>query len=191
MQSTLAPSIWTARLAAGVGNVPPVALLIVAPGKGLAVYPACVLVLTFAAVSEHVSVRAPQLFRWSVFDPFRTIAFPKSGRSSAALHDAWEQQAALASSTLLGPLVLQKLVDESDRHAALPDRGCNTFDRAQPHIPAREYTGGTRFEQVGIAIVRPAPGFHHIVTGQNVPAGVARNLHREPAGFRVGPNEDK
>ncbi len=47
--------------AVSLGNVLPLVLLLAAPGNGLAVFPACVLVLTFAAVSEHVWVRAPQL----------------------------------------------------------------------------------------------------------------------------------
>ncbi|HEX7927893.1 MAG TPA: NrfD/PsrC family molybdoenzyme membrane anchor subunit, partial [bacterium] len=44
-----------------LGNVLPLALLVVWPAQGLAMLPAAVLVLTFAAVSEHVWVRAPQL----------------------------------------------------------------------------------------------------------------------------------
>jgi formate-dependent nitrite reductase membrane component NrfD len=47
--------------AVALGNVLPLLLLLAAPGNGLVVFPACVLVLTFAAVSEHVWVRAPQL----------------------------------------------------------------------------------------------------------------------------------
>jgi hypothetical protein len=39
----------------------PLALLLAAPAGGLSVFPACVLVLTFALVTEHVWVRAPQL----------------------------------------------------------------------------------------------------------------------------------
>src|SRR5215211_3510653 len=33
------------------------------------------------------------------------------------------------------PLLLEILVNEGDRHAALADRGSNTFDRAQSHVP--------------------------------------------------------
>jgi len=49
---------WSAVV---VGNVLPLALLLVWPAQGLAILPACVLALTFSAVSEHVWVRAPQL----------------------------------------------------------------------------------------------------------------------------------
>lgn len=47
--------------AVALGNLAPLALLLLAPDQGLAVFPACVLVLTFALVTEHVWVRAPQL----------------------------------------------------------------------------------------------------------------------------------
>lgn len=49
---------WSAL---ALGNVLPLALLAAAPGQGLAVFPASVLALTFAAVTDHVWVRAPQL----------------------------------------------------------------------------------------------------------------------------------
>jgi Fe-S-cluster-containing dehydrogenase component/formate-dependent nitrite reductase membrane component NrfD len=51
-------AFWSA---AALGDVLPLALLLAWPGQGLAVLPACVLVLTFALVNEHVWVRAPQL----------------------------------------------------------------------------------------------------------------------------------
>jgi formate-dependent nitrite reductase membrane component NrfD len=49
---------WSALV---LGNIVPLALLLVAPAGGISVFPACVLVLTFAFVTEHVWVRAPQL----------------------------------------------------------------------------------------------------------------------------------
>jgi len=93
--------------------------------------------------------------------------------------------------TALRPcVVLQILVDESDRHAALPDRGRNTFYQAQPHVPTRENTGNTRFKKVGVAAMRPVPGLHHIVTGQNISVGIACDVRWQPPGLRVGSNED-
>src|SRR5205809_4093294 len=87
--------------------------------------------------------------------------------------------------------MLQILVDESDRHAALADRGSNAFDRAQPHVSAREHTGDTRFEKVGIAAVRPAPGLHYVITGKYVAALVARDVWRQPSRLCVGANENE
>jgi formate-dependent nitrite reductase membrane component NrfD len=49
---------WSSVL---LGNALPLALLLLWPAQGLAVFPASVLVLVFALVSEHVWVRAPQL----------------------------------------------------------------------------------------------------------------------------------
>src|SRR5689334_2704413 len=88
-------------------------------------------------------------------------------------------------------ILLQILVNESDRHTALPDRGGDAFDRAQPHIATREDTGDTRFEQIRIAAVRPAPGLHHVITGQDVSACVACDVRWQPPGLRVRTNEDE
>ena len=92
---------------------------------------------------------------------------------------------------VLARVLLQVFVDESDRHAALADRGGNAFDRAQPHIPAGENTGDTRFEEVGIEAAWPAPGLHHVVTGQDISACIACDVRRQPTGLRVGSNEDE
>src|SRR5206468_4447876 len=87
--------------------------------------------------------------------------------------------------------MLQILVDEGDRHAALADRGSNAFDRAQPHVPTGEHTGDARFEKVGIAAVRPTPGLHDVVTGKNVAAVIARDVGREPFRLCVGADENE
>jgi Fe-S-cluster-containing dehydrogenase component/formate-dependent nitrite reductase membrane component NrfD len=58
LRGPLRVPFWSAVL---LGNVVPLALLAAFPGNGLAVLPATVLVLTFALVTEHVWVRAPQL----------------------------------------------------------------------------------------------------------------------------------
>ena len=55
--ATLRVSFWSALL---LGNAAPLALLLWSD-NGLAVLPACVMVLLFAMVTEHVRVRAPQL----------------------------------------------------------------------------------------------------------------------------------
>ena len=89
------------------------------------------------------------------------------------------------------PVGRQILVDEGDRHAAFADRGGNALDRARPHVAAREDAGDARFEQVRIAIVRPAPGFHRIVSGQDIAARIARDLGWQPIGLRVGSDEDE
>jgi Fe-S-cluster-containing dehydrogenase component/formate-dependent nitrite reductase membrane component NrfD len=44
-----------------LGNALPLVLLLLFPNDGIGVFPACVLVLVFSLVSEHVWVRAPQL----------------------------------------------------------------------------------------------------------------------------------
>src|SRR4030095_7605892 len=88
-------------------------------------------------------------------------------------------------------LVLQILVNESDRHAALTDGRSNAFDRAQPHISTGEHTGDTRFEQVWIAAVRPAPGLHYVVTGKDIPSFIARDVCGQPSGLCVGTNENE
>src|SRR6476620_426435 len=92
---------------------------------------------------------------------------------------------------LAAVVLLQILVDESDRHAALPDRGSDTLYRAQPHIPARENPGDARFEKVGIAAVRPASGFYYIVTGEDIATGIARDVRWRPPGLRIGSDEDE
>jgi Fe-S-cluster-containing dehydrogenase component/formate-dependent nitrite reductase membrane component NrfD len=57
VRGVLRVPFWSALL---LGNVLPLALLL-GSSNGLAVLPACVLVLLFALVTEHVWVRAPQL----------------------------------------------------------------------------------------------------------------------------------
>ena len=89
----------------------------------------------------------------------------------------------------MGTDLLQVLVDKSDGHAALADCGRNAFDRAQAHIAASENAADTRLEQKGIAVVRPPPRLHHVVTGQNVAAGIARDFGGQPPGIGIGANE--
>ena len=85
----------------------------------------------------------------------------------------------------------QILVDESDRHAAFSDRRRNALDLARPYIAAREDAGDARFKQERIPIVRPAPGFHRIVSGHDIPVCIARDLSWQPISLRVSSNEDK
>src|SRR5580765_7073057 len=85
---------------------------------------------------------------------------------------------ALPCSSVLLRGLLQILVDESDCHASFTNSGSNAFDRAQPNIPAGKNTGHTRFEEVGIAAERPAPGLHHVITSQNISACIACDLLR-------------
>jgi hypothetical protein len=42
-----------------------------------------------------------------------------------------------------------------------------------------------------IAAVRPAPGFHRIVSGLDKASCIARDLCWQPLGFGVGSNEDE
>ena len=72
-----------------------------------------------------------------------------------------------------------------------PTADGDALDRAQAHVAAREDAGDARFEQVGIAVARPAPGLHHVVAGQDIAARVARDLRRQPLGLRVGADEDE
>ena len=92
---------------------------------------------------------------------------------------------------MLPRVLLQILVDESDRHAALTDRGGYALDRAQPRIPTGENTRDTRFEEVGIAAERPASGLHHVVTGKYIPSFIACDVCRQPSGLCVGSNENE
>src|SRR2546423_14887486 len=92
---------------------------------------------------------------------------------------------------MLWRVLLQVLVDESDRHAALTDRGSNALYRAQPHIATGESAGSTRFEEERIAVMRPAPGLDHIVTGQDISSIITRDVRRQPPGLRIGANEDE
>ena len=57
--------------------------------------------------------------------------------------------------------------------------------------PQAKNTGDTRFEEVGIAAVRPAPGLHHVVTGQDISACIACDVRRQPPGLCVGSDEDE
>src|SRR4029453_5714716 len=87
--------------------------------------------------------------------------------------------------------LLQILMDESDRHAALTDRGGDSFHRAQPHIATSEDPGGARFEEIGIAAVGPVPGLHHVVPGQDISPIVTSYVRRQPLGFCIGADEDE
>src|SRR5688572_15085678 len=82
-------------------------------------------------------------------------------------------------------------MDESNRHAALADRRGNPLHRAQSHIATRENSGGARFEQVRITVVRPASSLHHVVTGQDIAVIVSSDVRRKPPGFRIRADEDK
>ena len=94
----------------------------------------------------------------------------------------------LASGSLLAA---QVLVHEGDRHAALADRRGDALDRAEAHVAAGEDAGHARLQQVGIAVVRPAPALGDVGAGQHVAARVARDLRRQPAGVGVGADEDE
>src|SRR5262249_54938406 len=102
-------------------------------------------------------------------------------------------QQSLPSAARAGPLriVLQILMDKGDRHAALPHRRGNTFDRTQAHIAAGEHTGHGRLEQVRIAVVRPAAALECIVTGEDIAARIPGDWRWNPPGVRVGSDEDE
>jgi hypothetical protein len=85
----------------------------------------------------------------------------------------------------------QVLVDEGNRHAALADGRGDAFDRAQADIAAGEDARRAGFKEIGIAAERPAPGFFQIVAGEDVSARVARDVGRQPRGFRVSADEDE
>ena len=51
--------------------------------------------------------------------------------------------------------VLEVLVHEGDRHAALADRGGDALDRAEAHVAAREDARDARLEQVRVAVELP------------------------------------
>src|SRR6476660_4333840 len=72
---------------------------------------------------------------------------------------------ALAASTMRSRTLLQILMHQSNRHAALADCRRDAFDGTQAHITAGEDTGNTRFEAIGIPVLRPATGLHRIVAG--------------------------
>ncbi len=57
--------------------------------------------------------------------------------------------------------------------------------------PQAKYAGDAGFEQIGIAVVRPAIGLPQIVSGQHVPLRIARDVSRQPFGLGVGADEDE
>ena len=85
--------------------------------------------------------------------------------------------------------MLQVLLDKRNRHTALANRRCNSLDRAQPDVAAREYARYARFEEVRVAALHPVAGFCYVIAGQNVSAAIARNLGREPLRLCVGADE--
>ena len=64
-----------------------------------------------------------------------------------------------AGGLLLGPRVsvLQVLMHEGDRHAALADGGGDALDGAEPDVAAREDARDAGLEQVRVAVELPAP----------------------------------
>src|SRR6266478_7187574 len=95
------------------------------------------------------------------------------------------------TAALRAAFVLEILVDECNRHAALSHGGRDALDRAQPDIAARKYARYARFEEIGVPIVRPAAAFQYVIAGRDESATVARDLRWEPLRFRVGADEDE
>src|SRR5215468_10851707 len=87
--------------------------------------------------------------------------------------------------------LLQKLVNESNRHAALTHGRGDALNRTQPDITARKDPWNARLQKQGIALARPTPGLDHIVSGQHISARITRYLLREPPGFRICSYEDE
>src|SRR6187399_829413 len=88
-------------------------------------------------------------------------------------------------------VALQKLVDEGDRHAALADGGGAAFDRAETHVAAGKDPGDIRFEQVGLAILLPLPGFQYVRAGLDITALIALYLLRQPVCLCISADEDE
>ena len=72
-----------------------------------------------------------------------------------------------------------------------PTAAATRFTGLNRTSPQAKMPGRARFEQEGIAVVRPAPGLHHVVTGQDIPSIIARDVRRQPLRLRVGANEDE
>src|SRR5581483_104266 len=92
----------------------------------------------------------------------------------------------------LGPAVrlLQVLVHESDRHAALADRGGDPLDRAVADVAAGEDAGAARLEQLRVAVELPLPGGGDVGAGEDIAALVEGDLGRQPRRLGVGTDED-
>ena len=57
--------------------------------------------------------------------------------------------------------------------------------------PQAKMPGHARLQQVRVAVERPVPGRAHVGAGEHVAARVERDLGRQPAGLRVGADEDE
>ena len=84
-----------------------------------------------------------------------------------------------------------ELLDERDRHASFVDSRSRPLDRPATHIAAREDAGYAGFQQVRVALLRPAARFGHGIAGADVAAVVARNCVGQPAGLGIGADEDE
>ena len=120
-------------------------------------------------------------------------------RSSAAYGRWWRswlpagERPTVAGDLLLGPRVrlLQVLMYEGDRHAALADGGGNTLYGGEPDVAAGEDARGAGLEQVRIAVELPAPGGGHVGAREHVAVAIERHLGRQPGGLCVRADEDE
>jgi len=61
-------------------------------------------------------------------------------------------------------VALQKLVNESDCHAAFSDRRRDPFDGTEAHVTAGKYAGDACLQEIGIAGLRPLPRLQNIAS---------------------------
>src|SRR5436309_5578844 len=83
------------------------------------------------------------------------------------------------------------LVYEGDRHAPLADRRGDAFDRAEAHVAAREDPGHARLQEVRVPVLPPTPARAQVGSREHVAAPVNSDLRGQPAGLRVGADEDE
>src|SRR3954453_534946 len=80
---------------------------------------------------------------------------------------------------------------EGDGHAALADRGGDALDRGGADVAAGEDARDARLEQMRVPLERPATRRAQVRAGEDEALLVQRDVLREPAGLRVGADEDE
>src|SRR5262249_371833 len=88
----------------------------------------------------------------------------------------------------------QVVVDEADRHRALPARGCYPFHRPAADVADREDPGQAGLQEQGGTLERPAvrrvPARHQVGPGEHEPPPVAPDLVWQPLGAGLGSDQD-
>ena len=87
-------------------------------------------------------------------------------------------------------MLLEVLVHEGDRHAALADGRRDPLDRPAANVAAREDARHARLQEIRIAVEPPTVRGGRIQPGDDVTAAVECDLLREPSRLGVGADED-